>query len=160
MAHESPAPSAESQAFIGYGSHFQILDESVSPDAYVDLGEVFNITPPSATVDQIDVTHMQSPGRRREFIDGLIDPGECSFEMNYIPDSAGDNLLNAILDTPIGESRRRTCRIIYPNAVIHQFSANLMTYEPTLPTDDKATASVAFRVTGLVARGSVDSPPT
>jgi hypothetical protein len=138
---------------IGYGSHFQI--ETGSPPDFVDLGEVFDITPPSSEVDQVDVTHMQSPGRRREFIDGLIDPGECSFEMNYIPGSVADELLNEILDTPLGESRRRTCRIIYPNSVTHTFSANLMNYEPTVPTDDKQTATVTFRVTGTVARGTV-----
>jgi hypothetical protein len=150
MAHESP-PIAESEAMLGYGSHFQIESQE-SPTVFVDLGEVINITPPSSTVDQVDVTHMQSPGRRREFIDGLIDPGECSFDMNYIPGSDSDTLLLAILDTPVGESRRRTCRIIYPNSVIDEFSANLMNYEPNLPTDDKATATVTFRVTGTVTR--------
>jgi predicted secreted protein len=152
MAHGSP-PTAESEAMLGYGSHFQI--ETGSPADFVDLGEVFDITPPSSEVDQVDVTHMQSPGRRREFIDGLIDSGECSFEMNYIPGSVADLALLDILNTPVGESRRRTCRIIYPNSVTDTFSANLMNYEPTVPTDDKMTATVTFRVTGAITRGSV-----
>lgn len=147
-----------SVATLGYGSKFQI--ESVnSPNVFTDMGEVFNITPPSSTVDQIDVSHMLSPGRRREFIDGLIDPGECSFEMNYVAGSASDIVLRAILDTPIGTSRTRTCRIIYPNDVIDEFSANLQSYEPNLPTDDKMTATVSWRVTGTVSRGTVSSPP-
>lgn len=151
------APSA---AMLGYGSRF-LIESQDSPNQFYDLGEVFNITPPSATVDQIDVTHMQSPDRRREFIDGLIDGGEVSFEMNYIPGSTADDTLNAILDTAVGLSRTRTCRIIYPNSVVHTFDANLMTYEPSVPTDDKMTATVTFRVTGVVTRESLlDSPAT
>jgi len=142
----------ETQASIGYGSTFEIESEN-SPNVYEALAEVFNITPPSMTVDMIDATHMQSPDRRREFISGLIDPGECSFEMNYVPGSASDARLNAILDLPAGVSRRRNCRIVYPNHVTHLFAAELQTYEPQVPTDDKMTASVTFKVTGPVTRG-------
>lgn len=145
------SPDIESNARLGYGSLFEI--EGVdSPSQFHELAEVFNITPPSSEVDQVDVTHMQSPYRRREFIDGLIDPGECSFEMNYVPGSTSDLMLLAILDTPLGESRRRTCRITYPNGVKDTFSANLMNYEPDIPTDDKMTATVTWRVTGFVTR--------
>lgn len=147
-----------SNAILGYNSTFQI-ERGESPNVFDDMGEVFNITPPSSTVDQVDVSHMKSPNRTREFIDGLIDPGECSFEMNYIPGSASDLILLAIIATPAGTARTRTCRIIYPNNVIDQFEANLQNYEPNLPTDDKATATVTWRVTGVVTRGSVDSPP-
>lgn len=149
-----------SEAKIGYGSRF-LIESDDSPNWFVDLGEVFDITPPSATVDQIDVTHMQSPDRRREFIRGLIDGGECSFEMNYVPGSVGDLRLNEILDTPADESAAKRCRIIYPNLIVHTFLGELTGYEPTVPTDDKMTATVTFKVTGAVTRESLtDSPET
>lgn len=152
-----PAPS---EAMLGYGTRL-LIESQDSPNVYVDLGEIYDITPPSATVDQVDVTHMQSPDRRREFIDGLIDGGEVSFEMNYIPGSTADDTLNAILDTAVGQVRTRSIRIIYPNSIVHTFDGNLMSYEPTVPTDDKMTASVTFRVTGVVTRESLlDSPGT
>lgn len=141
----------DSQAKLGFNSKFSIENEA-SPAVYVDLGEVFNITPPSMTLDMVDVTHMQSPDGRREFISGLIDPGECSFEMNYIPGSASDVRLNAILDIAVGSSRRKSCRITYPNAVTHTFEAELQSYEPNVPHDDKMTATVTFKVTGPVVR--------
>lgn len=140
-----------SDAFIGYGSVLKVHDDG-SPPQYVSVGEVTDITPPSATVDQVDVTHMQSPNRRREFIDGLVDGGECSFTLNYVPNSAGDVLLRGILATPVGESRVRSIQITYPNGAIDTFDGNLQSYEPTLPTDDKATATVTFKVTGDVVR--------
>lgn len=150
---------APSGALLGYGSRM-LLESLDSPSQFYDLGEVFNITPPSATADQIDVTHMQSPSRRREFISGLIDGGEASFEMNYIPGSMADDRLNAILDADPDE-RRRTWRIIYPNSIVHTFDAELTGYEPSVPTDDKMTATVTLKVTGVVTRESLlDSPET
>lgn len=147
-----------SAALLGYGTKFQV-ETANSPNVWQDMGEVFNISPPVSEVDQVDVSHMLSPGRTREFIDGLIDPGECSFQMNYIPGSVSDLFLLAILATAIGSPRTRRCRIVYPNNKIDQFSANLKTYEPDIPTDDKMTATVSWRVTGTITRGSVDSPP-
>lgn len=150
---------AETEAMLGYGSHFQVeTNPGDSPNVFLDLGEVTNITPPSFQVDQVDTTHMQSPGRIREFIDGLIDPGECSFEMNYIPGSASDQALLDILNIPVGELRRRRCRIIYPNNVQDTFSANLQNYQPTVPTDDKMTAEVSWRVTGVLTRAAAAAP--
>jgi len=142
-----------SEAMLGYGSRFQ-LESSVTAGLFTDLGEVFNITAPSSTVDQVDVSHMLSPNRTREFIDGLIDPGECSFEMNYIPGSAADLALLAVLNLPVGTNRTQTCRIVYPNGVSDTFEANLQSYEPNLPTDDKMTANVSWRVSGILTRAT------
>lgn len=145
-------------AMIGYGSTFAIESDD-SPNDYVELEEVFSITPPSMEQDMVDATHMKSPGKRREFISGLIDPGECSLEMNYIPGSVSDTRLNEILDLPAGEERRRSCRITYPNGVTHTFDGELSNYEPTDPLDNKMSATVTFKVTGEVVRTSADSPP-
>lgn len=141
------------EALLGYGSTFKIATSGDSPTDFVSLGEIFNITPPSETVDQVDVTHMQSPSRRREFISGLIDGGECSFEMNWVPGSDGDLELNEILALAIGVSRRRFCQIRYPNGVTHTFEAELQSYEKSVPTDDKMSATVTFKVTGVVTPG-------
>src|SRR5687768_14631115 len=85
------------QAAIGYGSKFQVQDPTVSPaPPWIDLGEVISITPPSRAIDIIDATHMASPSRIREFITGLIDPGEASVEMNYVPGGTTDDTLVAI----------------------------------------------------------------
>jgi predicted secreted protein len=142
----------DSLAQLGYGATFEIQNDD-SPGVYTVLDEVRNIMPPSADVDMIDVTHMQSPSGRREFIGGLIDPGEVSFEINWIPGNVTDVRLNGILDIPFGQSRRKTCRIVYPNHVVHTFSGELTKYEPSVPTDDKMTATVTFKVSGAITRG-------
>jgi len=144
---------AASGALLGYGTTFVIATSGNSPTDYVSVGEIYDVTPPSAEVDQVEVTHMQSDNRRREFISGLIDGGECSFEMNFIPGSAGDLELIEILTLALGVSRRRQCRIRYPNGVTETFFAELQQYQPSVPTDDRMTATVTFKVTGDVTRG-------
>lgn len=131
----------ETAAQIGYGSIFEISTNDGA--TWTKVGEVMAITPPSDEIDVLDATHMESPDRTREFITGLRDPGEASFEMNFVPGSAGDTALQAVRDA--GERIR--ARITFPNAVIWTFSAILTGYEPDVPLDDKMTASVTFKVT-------------
>lgn len=142
-----------SNAMLGYGSVFQVQTES-SPDNYVDMAEVNSITPPSFSLDQVDVTHMASPNRNREFISGLNDPGECSFDMNFIPGNASDDRIFELLSLPTGSSRARNCRVSFPNGVTWSFSAELTGYEPTVPVDDKMVATVTFKVSGSISVGT------
>jgi len=144
---------AQSQALLGYGSVFEIQNET-SPDAYVAFAEVISITPPSADVDQIDVTHMSSPNRYREFIDGLIDGGEMSFDINFIPGNTDDDRIFELLGLPIGTSHARNCRVSFPNGVTWTFVGTLTGYEPDVPVDDRMTATVTFKVSGSISRGS------
>jgi hypothetical protein len=69
---------AASNALLGYGALVEVSTTGNSPDVLTPLDEVYTITPPTSTSDQIDVTHMQSPNRRRDFIAGLTDGGEFS----------------------------------------------------------------------------------
>jgi predicted secreted protein len=132
-----------SEAMLGYGSIFAIEDDN-SPAAYVDLAEVFNITPPNAQVDDVDVTHNTSPNRTREFIPGLIDPGECSFEMNFIPGSTSDDRIRELKEA----GTQKNCRITFPNAATWIFLASIKGYEISSATEDKMTATVTMRVSG------------
>ena len=143
----------ESEAMLGYGSVFQIATET-SPDSYVDMAEVISITPPSANVDQVDVTHMQSPNRYREFIDGLIDGGEASFDINFVPGNSADDRIWELLALPPGTNHRRNCRISFPNGTTWTFLGTLTGYEPDVPVDDKMTATVTFKVSGSISRGT------
>lgn len=141
---------AETEAMIGYGSKFELHDGG-SPGTYDEIAEVFNITPPSDSIDVIDATHMQSPDATREFILGLRDPGECSFEINFVPGGDGDTAIQAWRDA----RERRSCRITFPNNVTWTFSGLLTGYEPAAPTDDKMTATVTIKVTSSYMAGVV-----
>lgn len=143
---------ADTQASIGYGTHFHISEDSGA--TWTALAEVYDITPPNDSVDEVDATHMQSPNRTREFIPGLIDPGEASFEMNFVPGSPSD-LKIAALKTA---GTRVRCRITFPNAVTWTFTGWVSGYEPAVPTDDRMTASVTWRVSGSTVATPAAAP--
>ena len=142
---------ADTEAMIGYGSKYEVLDPALSPPAYVEIAEVFNLTPPSFTADRVEATHMQSPSRTREFIPGLISPGSASFEMNFIPGSDSDALIRQMQQDGI----TTTHRISFPNDVTWSFTASIESYEPAAPTDDRMTATVNINVSGNITEGTV-----
>lgn len=142
----------ETQASIGYGTFFHISEDDGA--TWTEVAEVYDVTPPNDTVDEIDATHMQSPNRTREFIPGLIDPGEASFEMNFVPGSPSDMKISVLKIS----GARVKCRVTFPNAVKWVFSAWVSGYEPAVPTDDKMTATVTWRVTGSTVSTPAAAP--
>lgn len=137
------------QAMIGYGTIVSVED-GASPGGFFDLGEVTNVTPPNESVDQVDATHMQSPGRTREFIQGLIDPGEMSLDLNHIPGSDTDDFVVAWRVS--GETRN--VRITYPNNATETFPAFVLGYAPQADVADKMAATLTLKVAGAIARGT------
>ncbi len=135
------------EAAIGHGLTFE-LHNGGSPGALVAIAEVFDFTPPNETTDVVEATHFGSPDAMREFIAGLTDPGEISFEMNFVPGSASET---AILAWKTARAAREAC-ITFPNGWTWTFNAIFTGYEPAAPLDDKMTATVTAKVSGSVLR--------
>ena len=141
----------DTEAMIGYGSTFEMADLA-TPTDFTYIAEAYNLTPPSETTDTVDTTHMQSPNKTREFIDGLTDPGEASFEMNLVPGSSSDRALMA------AKGKRKWCRITFPNGVQILYIGIRQGYEKAAPTDDKMTATVTWKVSGEPILTDVTAP--
>jgi hypothetical protein len=144
------------QAVIGYGAAYAIYDTSVSPDAYTTLGEVTNIDLGSDDVDQIDATHMSSPNRRREYIPGLIDGGEMTVEMNFVPSSATDVLIRGHMEA--GTVANHRVRFpTYSGGTAQQIivAASIVSYSRGAPLDDKMVGSITVKKSSSETQGNV-----
>lgn len=128
-------------ASIGYGTVLEIALAS-APTSFTYIREMFNATPPSDTDETVDATHMQSPDRTRQFVAGLTDPGEASFEMNYVPGSATDLFLRSLKGLAL------VARLTFPNGVQVLFNCTRQSYEKNAPLDDKMTATLGLKVSG------------
>lgn len=141
---------AISQAMLGYATVFN-LESSVSPadcpPTMIPIAEVRNISAPKQKTDTVDVTHNQSPGRRREFIAGLIDPGDTSFECNFVPGTASMQLIETWLST----GNVADCNIIFPNLVAWTFQGIVVGYDVKAETAAALTATVTMKVTGTIS---------
>ena len=134
------------EARIGYGTILRIATPE-APAVFATIGEVTSVTPPPMTRDIIDATHMASPNRTREFIAGLIDGGEMSCDLNFVPGSISDIRLREMQT----ETEPSACEIEYPNGTVQSFFAYCTGYEPSDPLDDKMTATATFKVTGTIS---------
>jgi hypothetical protein len=139
-----------SLATIGWSTIYEVFDASLSPPAFVEICEIFNLSPGAQEADRIDVTHFCSPDRRREYIPGLIDNGEASFEMNYIPGSPEDQLILSLLNSGDVVDHRITFPLQQGDTVRHRvvFEASVTGYERTIPIDDRMTATVTLAPSG------------
>jgi hypothetical protein len=70
-------------AHTGMGTQIQKGDGQ-SPENFVSVLGIKNITGPGISRDAVETTDMNSDGWRT-FIGGLIDAGEVSFEANFLP---------------------------------------------------------------------------
>lgn len=137
-------------ARIGYGTTYEIN----SGGGFVEVAEVTLVTPGEATTDRVDATHMKSPARRREYIAGLIDSGEASLEINWIPSSGTDVLLRDLQKSGVTADHR----ITFPNGVTLTYEAQVIGFGKAVPLDDKMTATLTVSVSGEETWGSAVAP--
>lgn len=81
---------ADSDAHTGFGA-LLLKGDGASPENFVAVMGVKSINGMSISRDTHDTTDMQSPSGWREFIGGLVDGGEVSFEANLLPRNSTQN---------------------------------------------------------------------
>ncbi|RWR31354.1 phage tail protein [Sinirhodobacter populi] len=134
-----------SDGMIGYGSTVRI-GRGATP-VFSEVKLVGDLDLPGQTADTVEVTHMKSPGRRKQFIAGLIDSGEISVPVNHIPGSETDVLLREILTSGEEVLLEITLGV---STVTDTFVAILTGYARSAPVNDKMTATATFQLSGLV----------
>ena len=133
-------------ARIGWSSEVWLDNAS---NVLTQLEEVIAISVPNAQVEDVEATHMLSAGRRREYVAGLIEDGEGTFEFNLIPGGATDLLIQAAVDDGVV----RDYEVIIPDGAFGQkFAGDCIVkgYERSVPIDDRMTATMTVRFTGAV----------
>lgn len=131
-------------ARIGSGAELWLDDDG---GLLTQLAEIVSVTPPQSVADDVEATHMLSPNRRREWISGLIDDGEGTFEMNYVPGSATDVICRDALDDGV----EREYKIVIPDGAFGweiTGSCRVRGYERSVPIDDRMTATLTIKFSG------------
>lgn len=115
-------------------------------EEFEEVAEVTNISGPDETLELIDATHMGSPGARREFIPSLLDSGEITLDLNFLPSDTNQNGLREDLNNRV----RRHFRLVWTDLAqtVYGFSAYVTNHSKSAQIDDKLTASVTLKITG------------
>lgn len=136
-------------AKIGYGATFSLHNGTT----LVPLGEITAISLPNSQTAEVEATHFGSPNRRREFIAGLIDDGEGTFEMNLEPGSVTDLLIKTAQTA--GDARAYKIVIPKPTGTWEVTGSCIVRgYERNVPIDDRMTATMTVRFTGAVTEAA------
>jgi hypothetical protein len=128
------------QPDIGHGSTAAISVDSGT--TFIPVDRMEGIEFPNPTFDDVDVTHFQSPGRKREFIAGLGDNGEVTISFQHLPGSALDVALRAALGS------NAVLRLVENGGIAEDFDVVVKGYQRNIPMDDKMTAALTLRVGG------------
>lgn len=117
------------------------------------IAELKTFDPPVPEREVIEATTHDSAAGAKEFVaEGVFDPGELTFQINYIANSAGDVSLAAA----IGDGVKRDFRLVAKAASGSSqktFSGFVTKYgQDPVPTSGLQTASVTVKVTGAIAQ--------
>lgn len=134
-------------AAIGHSSTFKRSSDGTSGGTMTALAEVVSINGVNLTRETVDVTHLTSTSRYREFIGGLRDGGEVTIAMNFDPDET--DYTNAISDH--NSDTAGYYQVVFPDTSEWGFTGFLTGISPDTPMDDKMTVEMTYKVTGVPA---------
>jgi hypothetical protein len=135
---------------IGYGTRVRI-GRGATPN-WTPLELLGDVEMPDEEIDEVEVTHQLSPGRRRQFIAGLIDSGELTVPMNLIPGSDTDVMCKQLKAS--GEEVIIGITLSEGGTEEERFTGFLKGYGRAAPIDDKMTAEATFRLSSFLVPGA------
>lgn len=130
-------------AGIGHGITFSIGD-GASPEVFTAVADLLDGDGPGLAKDSVEITSGESASRYREYIPGLRDGGEVTFEFNLKSANLTALFTNYELDA------NSNYRIVVPTPVTKtwNFAGHITALEPTYPETDRMTGSFTVKVSG------------
>lgn len=146
--------NGNSEAQIGWGSEFWLADAA---GVLKELDEVTEIPFAEPTADDVEVTHFKSPNRTKEYIPGMIEPGDGTITLNYIPGSPTDLLITDARKS----GKVRAFRSVIPTSEGTWQTDGFLYVKSrgrAVPIGDRMTQSVSVRFTGSEREGPGEAP--
>lgn len=122
-------------------------------ETFTTIAEVQDISGPSLSLETIEVTSHMSANGWKEYIAGLLDAGEISFDINFVPSAATHGFTTGLL-SKMKVRALTNFKLLFPDAVLEanrttwSFSAYVTALEPGAPVQDKLSASLTLKLAG------------
>lgn len=122
-----------------------------TPETFAAVAEVKDIKPFKLKAETKETTHHGSAGGWRTFKATLIEGGECTFKINFLPDDTTHNF-SAGLAADLMNRQQRNYQIILPDTTTsgYQFAAIVTQFDPDGPVDGLLETDVTLKITGAV----------
>lgn len=138
-----------SNAVAGYGTLLKLGDGG-GPETFTTIAEVKDVTGPGMEADTIESTNHSSPNGWKEYLAGMLDAGEVTFSVNFIPSDATQDDATGLIFV-MKQRLKRNFQLLWPGPGANRlcaFPALVTGFEPTAPVDDALTADITLKVTG------------
>lgn len=135
-------------AIAAHGTLLKIGDGG-GTEVFTTIAEVVDIGGPTMTLDPIDVTSHDSTAAYREFIGGLLDAGEVTLTINYVPTAATHDATTGLIADMVARVVRNF-QLVFPDSgtTTWSISALITSFEPGEPIDDKLSADITLKLSG------------
>lgn len=138
------------KGIAGYGVDVKVGATTSATTATVHIGGIIDVSPPPFKRDNIDVTSQDSVDGNRDFIPSPFrDNGEISYEMNWVPGAATDELLETLKAETAPRIYTQTYTQVTPHRIC-TYAAFLISFEVAGAIDDKKTGTGTWKVTGQI----------
>jgi len=135
-----------SNAIAAIGTLLKIGDGG-SPETFTTVAEVTDISGPSLSMDTMEVTSHSTTNAFKEYLGSLLDAGEVSFSMNFIPTNATQSYTTGLIKDWYNRTRRHF-QLVFPDvgATTWAFTALVTKFEPKAPVDAQLSADVTLKI--------------
>ncbi|WP_022699303.1 phage tail tube protein [Euryhalocaulis caribicus] len=126
---------------IGIGAG-DAVDTAPGDDTFTTIGDLTNFSGPGGSRSAIDVTDFDSEAIEK--LAGLIDEGQLTVDVNYVPGDTGQ----AAAQTARDSGQLRNIQITYPGGAVHDIKGFVASIAPGGAVNDKVTASITLELSG------------
>jgi hypothetical protein len=131
-----------------FGTFLKLGDGGTS-ETFATIAEVLDIKGPSLELETEDVTSHDSTDGWAEHIGTILNGGEISFEMNWLPANATQSFGSGLLKDLAGRTKRNF-QLVVPAAttLTWTFAALVTAFEPDLPVKGAQKARITLLLSG------------
>jgi len=136
----------------GFDTQLLLEDNPPGSGVFTELAAVGAISGPSLSMDTNEVTNRDSPERWREYIGGLKDAGEVSFDIYWNMTEETHGTVTGLLQDFHSSSQAvaRLFKIIWPDTAktVWLFNGLITGFDIEAPYDDAMTANITIKISG------------
>lgn len=141
---------AETTAISAFGTVLKVGDGG-GTEVFTGVAEIHDMSGPGISLNMIEATHHLSPSAMREFVAGLKDLTELSFEIGFVPTEATHSLSTGFLKD-WADRTKRNYEIVFPDTAVTTWGVSgfVTGFDIAAPLEDMLTAAVTIKLTGPI----------
>lgn len=123
------------------------VGNSGSPETFTTIAQIFNLSGPSISNEELDVTDHSSSGGWKEYIASLKDLGEISGELHFDGAQTTQDETTGLISA-LAAGTVKNYQIVFPDGTTVTFAAMVKAFEFAANVADKLTAAFTLKATG------------